>query len=38
MKTLNKYFFGEEYVHISDEIWFYGGLTLFVVIGLVVIL
>lgn len=37
MRFLNEYFFGEEEIHISDGIWFYGisagaiVLTVFVV-------
>lgn len=27
MKKLNEYFFGEEEIHLSDSVWFYGGLV-----------
>lgn len=34
MKKLNVYFFGEEKIHVSDAIWFYGGIALSVGITL----
>lgn len=27
IKSLNYYFFGEEVIHISDALWFYGVLS-----------
>lgn len=32
MKKLNEFFFGEEVIHPSDFIWWYGGLTFFIAV------
>ena len=32
MKQLNMFFFGSPQVHLSDAVWFYGGIALFIAI------
>lgn len=35
MKHINQYFFGVDRISISDALWFYGGLIVMIVIGLI---
>jgi len=38
VKAVNEFFFGEERIHISDAIWFYGTIVTITVVGLIVVL